>query len=371
MGNQNCHAEIIFEDNVRWLARFRLTKTSSPPREVRDWITRSEVATMLYLQQNTCIPTPKIYAWACESDPKNTIGASYIFMEKLEGKPLTWTEATPEQRERVLQQMVGIFLEIEKHPFHSMGSLVFSETNTWEVGGLAHQSTFQVGKGPLGSFSSSLEGIKTILDAYITMIVSGEIDAPCPVDAYLVHRDRLDNVHLLWGDSASGGPFFLKHPDDKGDHILVNDNYDIVGIIDWEWTQTASKAEAFCSPCMLWPVDEFYSGSNALAPDELRLAEIFREKGREDLATCVLEGRKVQRFLFALGPEISFLDENVFVSLFEGLQAALHSKGREAWECWRTRALENWKNEEILLELQQSERDASRATTIKNGLTIG
>jgi hypothetical protein len=136
-----------------------------------------------------------------------------------------------------MQQMMGIFLEIEKHPFQAMeslvlGSLVFSATNTWEVQGLADQSTYQTGKGPLGPFSSSLEGIKAILETYLNMIVSGEIGAPCPVDAYLIHRECLDNVHLLWGCCTSEGPFFLKHPDDKGDHILVNDSYDIVGIID-------------------------------------------------------------------------------------------------------------------------------------------
>jgi hypothetical protein len=68
----------------------------------------------------------------------------------------------------------------------------------------------------------------------------------------------------------------------------------------------------------------------------------------------VLEGRKVQRFFFALGPEISFLDKTVFVSLFEGLQGALHTESRESWESWRTRALEKWKNEEMLLELLES-----------------
>jgi hypothetical protein len=36
MGNQNCHAVITFDDSVRWLARFRLIRTLSPPREVRD-----------------------------------------------------------------------------------------------------------------------------------------------------------------------------------------------------------------------------------------------------------------------------------------------------------------------------------------------
>ncbi|CAI7595683.1 unnamed protein product [Penicillium glandicola] len=47
----------------------------------------------------------------------------------------------------------------------------------------------------------------------------------------------------------------------------------------------------------MWPVAEFYSGSNELSADELRLAAIFREKGREDLANCVIEGlRQVFNF---------------------------------------------------------------------------
>ena len=53
MGNQNCHVGITFDDNIRWLARFRLARTSSPPQEVRGWILRSEAATMTYLQQHT------------------------------------------------------------------------------------------------------------------------------------------------------------------------------------------------------------------------------------------------------------------------------------------------------------------------------
>lgn len=54
-----------------------------------------------------------------------------------------------------------------------------------------------------------------------------------------------------------------------------------------------------------WPVTEFYNGFNELGEDELRLANIFREKVREDLAMCVVEGRMAQRFFFALGSESS------------------------------------------------------------------
>lgn len=33
--------------------------------------------------------------------------------------------------------------------------------------------------------------------------------------------------------------FYLKHTDDKGDHTVFNDDFNITGIIDWEWAYTA------------------------------------------------------------------------------------------------------------------------------------
>ncbi|KND90457.1 hypothetical protein TOPH_05029 [Tolypocladium ophioglossoides CBS 100239] len=355
MGGQNCHVEITFQDDVRWLARFRLIRTSSPPRPVREYILRSEAATMIYLQQHTRIPTPRIFDWACESDRRNSIGADYILMEKLDGKPLDWNGATPDQRERVMQQLADVFLEIERHPFKAMGSLVSAGDGAeFEVQGLAHQATFRTGCGGLlGPFSSSLEGSRAILESYLEMIASGEIEACRPADVYLAHRYRLDIIQELF---PSGGQFFLQHPDDKGDHILVNGSFDIVGLIDWEWTQTVSRANAFCSPCMMWPVSEFYNGSNSLATDEMRLADIFRERGREDLAKYVMDGRKLQRFFFALGPDGAFLDRQTFVDLFSGLRRAFDSRD-EGWEQWKVRALENWKSDESLrrlLELEES-----------------
>ncbi|KAJ5585625.1 uncharacterized protein N7459_005425 [Penicillium hispanicum] len=284
MGNQNCHAEIIFFDDVKWLARFRIARTLSPPRE------------------NTCIPTPKIFDWACESDPENMLGVGYILMEKLGGKSLDWQAANLEQKEKIMRQLVDMFLEIERHPFNAIGSLFSSAGDTIFVHGLAHQSIFRDIVGSL-----------------------------------------LENV-------PPGDQFFLKHPDDKGDHILVNDSFDILGVIDWEWTWTVPKAEAFCSPCMMWPVAEIYDGSNELAADELRLAAIFLERGREDLANCVLNGRKVQRFLFGLGLKSSFLDMETIPRLFKGLQRTFNLED-EDWETWKNKALKKWKDDEFLLKL--------------------
>lgn len=125
-----------------------------PGEDLNDWILQTEAVTMFYLQQHARIPTPEVFDWKCKSDPKNEIGVDYILIEKLDGKPLDWQEATPQQREKVMQQLADIFLEIEKHPFKAMGSLhALSMADTIiDVQGLANPSIFQLGKGPLGPF---------------------------------------------------------------------------------------------------------------------------------------------------------------------------------------------------------------------------
>ncbi|KAI0531620.1 hypothetical protein GGR58DRAFT_518391 [Xylaria digitata] len=341
MGGQNCHAEVVFTDGVVWLARFRLSSPISPPPEVRDYVLRSEAATMEFLQRHTRIPSPRVFDWACESDPANTVGVGYILMEKLHGSPLDWQGATAAQREKVVRQLADIMLEIERHPFDRLGSLVATTAMSGgkmaaaaaelqiQVQGLAKHSTFRSGEDdrPLGLFRSSWEASPALVEAHLRMIASGEIrTVENAVDVFLAHRFRLDEDEK----------FFLKHAD-KGDHILVNADFDI--------------------PCMMWPVAAFYDGSNELADEELLLARVFCERGREDLARCVLDGRKVQRLLFALGPGgASHEDRRMFACLFMGLKQAFdlgyggkeEKRGREVeeWEVWRARALVKWEHDD-------------------------
>lgn len=114
---------------------------------------------------------------------------------------------------------------------------------------------------------------------------------------------------------------FLKHPDDKGDHILVDDDFNITAAIDWEWAYTAPPALAFNSPIMLFDLGHFYDGSNALSADEEMLAKILEEKGRFDLAVYLKHGRTHHRTAFCCGYDLS--DWDGFLGLFRGLRRAL------------------------------------------------
>lgn len=94
MGGMNYHIPVHFEDGVTWIARVRRFNATSPPANVRDYIVRSEVATLKFLEAPD-IPTPRVYDFALD-DYMNPVGVGYILMEKLPGKSLRWSIATQE-----------------------------------------------------------------------------------------------------------------------------------------------------------------------------------------------------------------------------------------------------------------------------------
>ena len=84
----NVIVEIVFEDQVYWLARIPLLESCCQPEE----ITLSYAATLKYLKTHTKLPVPRVYSYAVKSDPRNAAGVSYIFMERLNGHPLPEVE---------------------------------------------------------------------------------------------------------------------------------------------------------------------------------------------------------------------------------------------------------------------------------------
>lgn len=220
-------------------------------------------------------------------------------------------------------------LEIERHPFDRLRSLVATTPMSrgemalvavaepqMQVQGLAQHSTFQSCDDgePLGPFRSPQEALGPLVEAHLRMIAGDEVGtADNAVCVFLAHRSVVDILDRV-GKSAA---------DDKADHTLVNADFDIVGVIDWERCSTASREEAFSSLCMMWPVAAFYGDSNGLADEELPLARVFCERGLEDLVRCVLDGRKVRGLFFALAlGGASHEDRRTFVSLFMGLRQA-------------------------------------------------
>ncbi|KAH0371702.1 hypothetical protein KCU65_g1846, partial [Aureobasidium melanogenum] len=338
-GGQNCNLDICFADGVVWIARLRLEEPTVLPRDAQATISISGVATLKFLAR-TNIRVPQVYH---HSSDESEIGTPYMLMEKLPGRPLQWSNASAQQKTKVMEQLADIFLELEKHPFSATGSL----SQGGLVGPFARSHMFVSPSKSLGPFSTLKELLTTILIHEIDMIKSGELSA-LATDNFLTHLWRLEHLPSLL-ESETDDHFYLKHTDDKGDHILIDEDYNITGIIDWEFASTETKSFAFSSPCMMWPVAKYYDGSNELSQEEHEFARMFQRRGREDMAQMILRGRTWQRFLFFMaGAGVPPYDD--FSNLFQGLRRSFEGENIRSYLEWRQHASES--NEASLMNFR-------------------
>ncbi len=346
-GGQNCNIDIRFQDGIVWLTRIRLEDPLLPPKPVQAYISLSEVSTLQYLE-STGVPVPKKFHFASESS-ENLVGVPFLLTEKREGAPLVWDMTTPSQRTKILEQLTDLLLVLEKYPSSSTGSIVTSDGSS-KIGGFAQPLLFDSPNAALGPFDDLESSLRAMLAQQMRLIANGELSS-LAVDHHLSHRWRGDMIPEVLSLHNHGG-FFLKQFEEKGDHILVDDDFNITGIIDWEFASMEPKALAFSSPCMLWPVADFYAGSNGLSPEELELAAIFERRGRNDLADMVRNGRKMQRFLFFNGGGVSHEQEE-FEAMFQGLRAAWagHNNEPGPYQTWKDEALKKYAGDEQLMHL--------------------
>lgn len=365
MGGMNYHIELRFEDGVVWLARIRRVNATSPPSPVRDAIFASEVATLRFLKQ-TKVPVPAVHDFALES-PENLVGVAYMLQEKMPGQTCSWSTANPEQKNTLLEDLADIFIELSAYPFMAMGSPALDTES--HIGPFARESLIDLDTsstmktlGPFGSLRDyHTAEIKLILD----LILRREMYSQQPVDAYLIHLFLLDIlpsiIDTIDSTKSEKSSFYLTHPDDKGDHILVDSDYHITAVLDWEWAYTAPPALAFNSPIMLFDVGDFYDGSNALSADEETFAQNLQEKGRSDLADYVKSGRLHHRFAFCCGYDLA--DWTGFLGLFQGLRDVVDVDAGLEWAEWRKIALERYHDDaglQQVLRIEQSVSDDDR-----------
>ena len=352
-GGQNCNVDVHFEDGVVWLARIRLDDPLLPPKLTQAYIFLSEVFTLKQLESIN-VPAPKVFHFEPESR-ENLVGVPFMLMEKMKGAPLAWYSTTSAQKTKILEQLADIFLALEKHPFNSTGS-IFPSNESNKICGFAQHQLFENPTTPLGPFSSLEASLRAVLALQMRLISNGELST-LAVDNYLSHCWRVDMIPKVLSLHNSAG-FFLKHCDDKGDHILVDEDFNITGIIDWEFASVEPKTLAFSSPCMLWPVLEFYDGSNCLSKEEMEFAGMFERRGRADMASLIRDGRKMQRYLFFLAGTSREREE--FEAMFQGLRSAWADDGSqiEPYQTWKDEALKKYAGDTQLMHILQRSADS-------------
>lgn len=131
-------------------------------------------------------------------------------------------------------QLTDIYIELKAHPFPMTGSL--AQPGARLIRPFARESlTDYLGSRmkALGPFLSTIEYFNAHIQLTLDLISRQEAFVNRPVDAFLIHRFLLDKIpEICTISELDDGNFYLKHNDEKGDQILVDDQFNITGIID-------------------------------------------------------------------------------------------------------------------------------------------
>ncbi|KAJ5654784.1 hypothetical protein N7490_001787 [Penicillium lividum] len=345
MGCANYHARVRFpESGSVWLIRVP-RMNGSIPQSLIDYLIRSEYATLKFLE-TTKVPAPRAFDYGISGDTNNKVGVSYILMEEMAGR--TWNLQGPREKrsaddvdkERAWNGLADILIELKRHPFSKAGSLLPGPLPSEPIISAVASERFLV-MSPSGPFDTANDYYTSFVEQNMALIADGQLFTSFPVNSYLVFLFLRSEIQKLAPkskhDLGTTEQFYIKHVDDKGDHLMVDDELNIVGIIDWQMARVAPASEAFGPSLVTAEMSDIYNGLSSLTVHDLALARFLKAKGADDLADIMSKDERIRRFFFGLDIDFSW-DETLL--LIRGIWDAFGIDRNTDWQVWKIAMLE-------------------------------
>ncbi|KAM5443291.1 hypothetical protein MferCBS31731_001612 [Microsporum ferrugineum] len=251
IGGFNVVYELVFSDGVVWMARIPLPYNCFQPEEV----TASYAATLKYLKRHSTIPVPTVFAYSLQSNPENKVNASYILMERLPGRPLPVLESPSldidlddlAMAEKIHQQLTDVILELASLKFDKIGSLREGPEGNFAIGpyidpnstacpqprATAYSSLSDAHKGPFPSIHEWYEAMAQLNRRASLDSLESEEDGDETVADYEILANLSNKIVVKEFDN---GPFVINHNDLTVQNILVDEEFNITGILDFPGT---------------------------------------------------------------------------------------------------------------------------------------
>lgn len=255
---------ICFEDRTRWIARLRMPARTpiSGEKSIQDandaLLLQREVDCLMLVKEQTSIPVPEVYGYM--ASPDNEIGAPFMLMECLNGNvalDLNFNHIPEEYKDKFFEAMAKIQVcsvgslstrlgpmdadifqtEISSIRFPKIGALVRRKDGGYDVGPLPG-----IG-GPFATATEYFQAWATNVryprsESYIRAACGPHAEEVLSTTtAFPLEISRCANRLAAIADR---GPFPLCHVDFGHNNIIVDNEYNILGVIDWE--------HAFSSP---------------------------------------------------------------------------------------------------------------------------
>lgn len=315
------------------------------PQSLVNYIIRSEYATLKFLE-TTKVPAPRVFDYGIIGDGNNELGVSYLLIEEMPGR--TWNSQGPngkrfaddKDKERIWSSLADILIELERHPFPRAGSLLPGPSPSDPIISAIASERFLV-LSPSGPFNTSNDYYTSFVEQNMALITDGQLFTSFPVNAYLVFAYLKSQLQALAAKPAENSveateQFYLKHVDDKGDHLMVDDELNIIGIIDWQMARVVPAGEAFGPSLVTAEMGGIYNGRSSLTVHDLALAYFLKTKGAVALAETMSGNERVRRFFFGLDVDLSWEET---LPLIRGIWAAFGDDKDREWRGWKMNML--------------------------------
>ncbi|KAF5672697.1 kinase-like domain-containing protein [Fusarium denticulatum] len=244
IGHFNMVRRIDFTDGTSWVARVRLPELRSVfgDREALDVAStlKVEVSSMKFFKAKTSIPVPAVHSYSV--DTNNQVGAPYILMDYIHGTvAMELRDAneyegglfgTPDQDRAFRKQMAEIQATLSSFKFSEIGSLYQdNETADFFIG-----PEIETGKGP---WSSSVEYYDHLANHALQVCVqhaSPDVKTASSFANPILFRHLMS---LYRQQNSSEESFSLVNRDFGAHNLLVDETFQIVGVIDFDGVMAA------------------------------------------------------------------------------------------------------------------------------------
>lgn len=170
-------------------------------------------------------------------------GLVYFFVERIRGADhdlfmrYRGTEDLSEQDLNAITEYAKWMLTFERVIFDSVGSPTLDSARNVTVGPVMDRFML-LPSDPyyLGPYSSARQRYIDHFETRMRLVMDDKWCAPrAKLQIYLEMLEAKTLVEQCVDGELDEGPFYLKHGEPKGDHILYADTKEVSGLIDWEW----------------------------------------------------------------------------------------------------------------------------------------
>ncbi|KAK4454080.1 kinase-like domain-containing protein [Podospora aff. communis PSN243] len=203
----------------------------------------SQITTLRLIASKTTIPVPQVYAFDATTD--NGINAPYICMSFVHGQTLAtaWFDTSPptpleDRRLKTLTAISQCLAQLAQFSFPKIGSIHKEENGDLTIG-----PCYDWEEKEDGSFQIIASGPYNTAEEYLQehYAVTEEHNGPWKVAAAIVTKAA--SRRLPFKDPSQG--FVLSIPDFDSQNIMVDDQGNVTGIIDWDLVQTLPRCVGY------------------------------------------------------------------------------------------------------------------------------